>query len=218
MCNAQGTAYEEFECDALQGMVCTADGCQGACSPATLGDGYVGCDYYPTVTPNPVYSGFHFAVAVSNSGDSSASVVVTRGAEVIAQRTVLPGELSRIELPWVSELKGGDQDACQRPPALGASRLLQGGAYRLRSDHPVSVYQFNPLEYRLTPTPESCPLRNQCPGAPQRDEGCLSFSNDASLLFFRPTSGRAPMRCSPGPARVLGKGSSASWAGSPARS
>src|SRR5688572_14028135 len=96
MCNAQGTAFEEFECDALQGMVCQADGCTGACSPATLGDGYVGCDYYPTVTPNPVYSGFHFAVAVSNSGDSAASVVVTRGAEAIAQRTVAPGELSMI--------------------------------------------------------------------------------------------------------------------------
>lgn len=183
MCNAQGTAFEEFECDALQGMVCSPDGCQGPCSPVTLGDGYVGCDYYPTVTPNPVYSGFHFAVAVSNSGDASASVLVTRGAQTVAQHTVAPGELSMIELPWVSELKGGDQDACQRPPAVGASRLLPGGAYRLRSDRPVSVYQFNPLEYRLTPSPASCPLRNQCPGAPQREEGCLSFSNDASLLF-----------------------------------
>ena len=27
----------------------------------------------PTVTPNPVYGGFHFAVAVSNSGDTEAS-------------------------------------------------------------------------------------------------------------------------------------------------
>lgn len=183
MCNAQGTAFEEFECDALQGMVCAADGCKGPCAPATLGDGYVGCDYYPTVTPNPVYSGFHFAVTVANGGDTSASVVVTRGAEIVTQRTVPPGELSMIELPWVSELKGGDQDACQRPPAVGASRLLPGGAYRLRSDRPVSVYQFNPLEYRLSPTPASCPLRDQCPGAPQRNEGCLSFSNDASLLF-----------------------------------
>lgn len=183
MCNAQGTAFEEFECDALQGMVCAADGCQGACSPATLGEGYVGCDYYPTVTPNPVYSGFHFAVAVSNSGDSSAAVIVTRGAETIAQRTVPPGELTMIELPWVSELKGGDQDACQQPPAVGATHLLPSGAYRLRSDRPVSVYQFNPLEYKLEPAPAGCPLRNQCPGAPQRDEPCLSFSNDASLLF-----------------------------------
>jgi hypothetical protein len=183
LCNAQGTAFEEFTCDGLQGMVCEADGCKGPCSPATLGDGYVGCDYYPTVTPNPVYSGFHFAVAVSNSGDSTASVVVTRGSETLAQRSVPAGELSMIELPWVSELKGGDQDACQRPPAVAASRLVAGGAYRLRSDRPVSVYQFNPLEYELAPAPAGCPLRNQCPGSPPRDEGCLSFSNDASLLF-----------------------------------
>ena len=183
VCNAQGTAFEAFECDAVQGMVCEPDGCKGVCSPATLGDGYVGCDYYPTVTPNPVYSGFHFAVAVSNSGDTEASVVVTRGGEAIAQRAVPAGELRMIQLPWVTELKGGDQDACQQPPPAGATRLVPNGAYRLRSDRPVSVYQFSPLEYELTPTPAACPLRAQCPGSPPRNEGCLSFSNDASLLF-----------------------------------
>jgi hypothetical protein len=183
VCNAQGTAFEQFECDALQGMVCEPDGCKGACSPATLGDGYVGCDYYPTVTPNPVYSGFHFAVAVANSGDSEASVTVTRGSDTITERTVAGGQLQMIELPWISELKGGDQNACQQPPPAGATRLVPNGAYRLRSNRPVSVYQFSPLEYQLTPAPESCPLRAQCPGSPARDEGCLSFSNDASLLF-----------------------------------
>jgi hypothetical protein len=184
VCNAQGTAFEQFECDAAQGMSCEPDGCKGVCSPATLGDGYIGCDYFPTVTPNPVYSGFHFAVAVSNSGDTEATVLVTRGAETIAQRAVPAGELRMIELPWVPELKGGDQDACQRPPPAGATRLVPNGAYRLRSDRPVSVYQFSPLEYELSPVPESCPLRAECPGSPPRpDEGCLSFSNDATLLY-----------------------------------
>jgi hypothetical protein len=183
VCNAQGTAFEEFQCDAVQGMSCEPDGCKGVCSPATLGDGYVGCEYYPTVTPNPVYSGFHFAVAVANSGDTDASVIVTRGSETIAQRTVPAAELRMIELPWVSELKGGDQDACQQPPPAGATRLVPNGAYRLRSDRPISVYQFSPLEYELRPVPAGCPLRAQCPGSPPRDEGCLSFSNDASLLL-----------------------------------
>jgi hypothetical protein len=60
---------------------------------------------------------------------------------------------------------------------------VDGGAYRLRSNRPVSVYQFNPLSYELSPSPAACPLRNDCPGSPPRDEGCLSFSNDATLLF-----------------------------------
>lgn len=183
LCNAEGTAVVEFECDGEQGMRCEPDGCKGSCSPAELGAGYVGCDYYPTVTPNPVFSGFKFAVAVANSGSEAARVVVTRGPAQVAELVVPAAELRMLPLPWVAELKGGDQDSCQIPPALAPTALVQDGAYRLRSDHPVSVYQFNPLEYELSPTPEGCPLRNDCPGSPPRDEGCLSFSNDASLLF-----------------------------------
>jgi hypothetical protein len=184
LCNAQGTAFEEFACDTSQGMLCEADGCKGVCSPGQLGSSYIGCDYYPTVTPNPVFSGFHFAVAVANQGHSPAHVRVTRGTDTVAEQDVAAGGLQMVQLPWVSELKGGDQDACQKPPPAGASRLVPNGAYRLRSDQPVSVYQFSPLEYELAPIPAGCPLRNDCPGSPPRpDEGCLSFSNDASLLF-----------------------------------
>src|SRR6185436_4024087 len=111
-------------------------------------------------------------VAVSNTGDSLAAVSVTRGSEAVAQAAVPPGELRMIELPWIAELKGGDQDACLQPPPAGATRLIANGAYRLRSDRPVSVYQFSPLEYQLSPAPEACPLRAECPGSPARSEGC----------------------------------------------
>ena len=183
LCNAEGTAVLSFECDSEQGMRCDPDGCKGSCSPAELGAGYVGCDYYPTVTPNPVFSGFDFAVAVANSGSEAARVVVTRGLAPVAELVVPAAELRMLPLPWVTELKGGDQDSCQIPPALAPTALVEDGAYRLRSDRPVSVYQFNPLQYELSPAPEACPLRNDCPGSPPREEGCLSFSNDASLLF-----------------------------------
>ena len=183
LCNAEGTEVTEFECDVAQGMVCEPDGCKGSCSPAQLGSSYVGCDYYPTVTANPVFSGFSFAVAVSNTGTEPADVIVTRGSATQTEVAVPAGELRIIPLPWVAELKGGDQDSCQTPPPRGPTLLVADGAYRLRSNRPVSVYQFNPLEYELSPIPEGCPLRNDCPGSPPRDEGCLSFSNDASLIF-----------------------------------
>jgi hypothetical protein len=182
-CNAQGTAMIEYGCDATQDMSCEPDGCKGVCSPAALGSSYVGCDYYPTVTINPVFSGFNFAVAVANTGDDAANVVVTRGEALVSEVAVPARELRMLRLPWVPELKGGDQNSCQRPPAPEATKLVTSGAYRLRSNRPVSVYQFNPLEYELDPIPEGCPLRAECPGSPPRDEGCLSFSNDASLLF-----------------------------------
>ena len=182
-CNADGTATLEFDCDESQGMVCEPDGCKGVCSPAELGSSYVGCDYFPTVTVNPVFSGFSFAVAVANDGDEAASVVVTRGADDVSNFSVLPGQLRIVKLPWVTELKGGDQDNCQHPPALDPTRLVPNGAYRLRSTRPVSVYQFNPLEYQLDPRPEACPVRAECPVTRVFDSRCLSFSNDASLLF-----------------------------------
>jgi hypothetical protein len=182
-CNAEGTAMLEYACDAAQGMSCEADGCKGVCSPAALGSSYVGCDYYPTVTINPVFSGFSFAVAVANTGDEAAQVLLTRGEALVSEVTVPARELGMLRLPWVPELKGGDQNSCQRPPSPEPTKLVPSGAYRLRSNRPVSVYQFNPLEYELDPIPEGCPLRALCPGSPPRDEGCLSFSNDASLLF-----------------------------------
>jgi hypothetical protein len=61
------------------------------------------------------------------------------------------------------------------------------GAYHLVSSIPVTVYQFNALEYRSAGGPpgkdwSTCPGDQICPddGVPA---GCFSFSNDASLLL-----------------------------------
>jgi hypothetical protein len=179
-CRANGTEAR-FDCDPEQGMVCAPDGCTGACSGPELADTYLGCDYYPTVTLNPVWSGFSFAVAVANAGKSAARVIVTRGTNAVEQSSVEPGALKVITLPWVAELKGGDEDACRVPPAPGATRIVKTGAYRLRTDQPVTVYQLSPLTYQMDPAPSACPVGTKCPGGviPQ----CFSYTNDASLLL-----------------------------------
>jgi hypothetical protein len=179
-CKADGSGMVEFTCDPVQGESCTDHGCTGTCSPGALGPSYIGCDYYPTVTLNPVWSGFDFAVAVANASDKSAKITVTRGASTVQTATIPPNNLSVIKLPWVPELKGGDVDACQNPPDPGATRLVKGGAYRVRSDQPVTVYQLSPLEYEIDPAPGGCPLPTQCGGT---DATCKSYSNDASLLL-----------------------------------
>jgi hypothetical protein len=69
------------------------------------------------------------------------------------------------------------------PPEPGATRLVSQGAFRLRSDGPVTVYQLSPLEYQISPAPSGCPVPTQC-GGPLSD--CLSYSNDASLLLPAP--------------------------------
>jgi hypothetical protein len=183
-CRLDGTGFDTFDCDPLQGMTCEAGGCKGACAPPGVTESYIGCDYYPTITHNPVWSGFDFAIAVSNASDAPAHVVVTRGADKLRELSIAKGALEVIKLPWVAALKGGDQDACQIPPEPGDSRLARQSAYRVRSDRPVTVYQFSPLQYQLgkgADVPAGCPVGTQCPGGVVAE--CLSYSNDAALLL-----------------------------------
>jgi hypothetical protein len=190
-CRDDGT-LAEFECDSMQGLTCQPGGCRGACALNEVQDSYIGCDYYPTVTLNPVWQGFSFAIAVSNTAREPTRVTVTQGERTIKQVTVAGDALETIELPWVSMLKGGDV-TCTDPPPPGATRIAKDGAYRVRTDRPVTVYQFSPLEYRLGKTraeiPTGCPvidpMQRQCVPHNQLpdDAKCLSYSNDASLLL-----------------------------------
>src|SRR5262249_29525339 len=112
-CNADGTGFVDFECDPVQGMTCEADGCKRQCSLGEIFQSYIGCDYFPTVTRNPVWSGFDFAAAVGNTSTQMAHITVTRGATMVETRAIAAGGLEVFKLPWVPELKGGDVDACQ---------------------------------------------------------------------------------------------------------
>ncbi|MFI5308187.1 MAG: hypothetical protein ACHQ53_12580, partial [Polyangiales bacterium] len=131
LCREDGSGFDGFDCDPMQGMTCEPDGCKGVCAPPEVTTSYIGCDYYPTVTLNPVWSGFDFAIAVSNASDQPADVIVTRGDATVRMLTIAVDALEIIKLDWVAELKGGDQDACQVPPEPGDSRVVKQGAYRL---------------------------------------------------------------------------------------
>ncbi|MEZ4382219.1 MAG: IgGFc-binding protein [Nannocystaceae bacterium] len=153
VCNAMGDGYEEETCDTVQGVVCDQDlgQCVGACAPGNLGTSYIGCDYYPLVTPNVVSDTFNFSVVVSNTSNDSAHVTVTRGAQMVTEVDVPSQSVQVVNLPWVSELKNAS-----------ASTVVVDGAYRVRSDQPITLYQYNPLQYQLN--------------------NSFSFTNDASLL------------------------------------
>lgn len=157
------------------------------CEAAATKKAYVGCDYWPTVVANSVWSIFDFAVAVANGQTVSAAVTVTGPGGFQQMTTVAPGAVAKIYLPWVSDLKGPDTDECGRVVALTASVLSRKGAYHLVSTVPVTVYQFNALEYRPAGGPpgknwSTCPGRMFCEGIGTA-VGCLSYQNDASLLL-----------------------------------
>jgi len=146
--------------------------CEQAASQRT----YVGCDFWPTVTYNPVYDVFDFAVVVGNGGAEDASVSVERGGTSVQTATVVAGGLEVITLPWVAELKGGQFGADTSGGRVKESVLVAAGAYHLTSSLPVTVWQFNPLDYKTD--------IGICPGIPPAGAtDCLSVSNDASLLL-----------------------------------
>lgn len=178
-CASDGLAKIEFECDPVQGMLCAKDGCKGACSPQKLGRTHVGCDFYPTVTANTVWrKWFSFGVVVTNAGSAEAKVKITLGDSTVLEGVVAKDGHTVFELPWVEDLKGADADSKGGviPPIQGTHALAAAGAFRLRSDQPVTVVQYNALD---SENPEG--VNAGCPD-PFSLGRCLSLSNDASLL------------------------------------
>src|SRR5262245_48114176 len=150
-----------------------------SCEEAAAAKSYVGCDYWPTVTANPVPSVFDYAVVVSNTGSVAADVTVTGPSAVDIKRTVAPGTLETIYLPWVSNLKGPEVPYTGGPAiGMDASVGAAGGAYHVKSSVPVIVAQFNALEYKGVGGPPGKDWTSCGPAF-----NCFSFTNDASLLL-----------------------------------
>jgi hypothetical protein len=156
VCDDDGMSFTTYTCDPVQGVTCDADTghCVGACAPEGLGTSYIGCDYYPTITMNDFLDpSFHFAVAIANTSDEVAEFVIERGATEVLAGTVAPDSVGVFNLPWVEELR-----------LANVTTLEAEGAYRVRTTQPVTVYQYNPVEYTL-------------------DGEDRSATNDASLLL-----------------------------------
>jgi hypothetical protein len=162
-----------------------------SCDQAQMQRSYIGCDYWPTVTTNPVWSIFDFTVVVANAQSSAADVKVTGPNGVAETVKVAPGALAKIYLPWVTALKGPDCDSCGSVPLFSDSVTAPASAYHLVSSLPVTVYQFNALEYKGAGGPpgkdwSSCPGTAQLcvpDGGAATTLGCFSYTNDASLLI-----------------------------------
>ncbi|MSP15355.1 MAG: hypothetical protein EXR73_01870 [Myxococcales bacterium] len=165
-CLPDGSGYELEVCDPVQGSLCDFKSglCTGPCTRANLSTTYIGCEYYPTVTGNTVEANFEFAVAISNTTSLPAMITIEDGAlPAPITLTVPPGNVAVQPLPWVPLLKacGGAEPPCGGPLNQGA--FAERGAYHLRSTQPITVYQFNPLDYT--------------------DGMTFSSTNDASLLL-----------------------------------
>ncbi|MBZ0118124.1 MAG: IgGFc-binding protein [Sandaracinaceae bacterium] len=166
-------------CDAAAGQSCNAltGTCVSLCDQAVATNSYIGCEYWAAPTVNGVNPEFEFAVVISNPQATAANVTITGPGGFTAPRTVAAGAVETVRLPWVEGLKNPNEEEPVDGLLLPRSALVRGGAYRIRSSIPVTVYQFNPLEYRID---RDCA---QEPAGMELDGECFSFTNDASLLL-----------------------------------
>ncbi len=156
----------------------TESGDPATCAAAAEHRTYVGCEFWPTITYNPLYEEFDFAVVLANGGQEDAEIVVSGGAllEPITA-TVAKGQLQAVVLPWVPELKGPEFSRWNTSEGrASASVRATGGAYKVTTSRPVSAWQFNPLQFKKSGI-------ENCSGSSFGTTDCFSVSNDASLLI-----------------------------------
>jgi len=146
------------------------------CDAAAADHTYVGCDFWPTITANPVWKEFLPALVMANGTKSDAAVTVDGPAGFHQSVTIKAGGLETVVLPWVDGLKGPEFSLKNTQGGrLDSSNRVDKGAYHVVSSAPITAWQFNPLKYKLDGA--------DCTRIPGGEMGCLAASNDASLLI-----------------------------------
>ena len=176
VCRADGSGLDRGRDCGEWSSTCGEDGyCEDACAAPERTRSNEGCEYFAVplaLWGNSVgddSAAFDFRVLLANPTDSAARVEITmRGVPVRSERVEARSTLV-VPLPY------GENG---RLPE-GRSGIVAAGAYRLRSDRPLIVAQFNPFEY-AEPSP---------PPGPEGDNH--SQSADASLLLPVHTLGRS---------------------------
>ncbi len=150
----------------------------------TVTETYRGTEFWAISTANSQLAAgdrFHFAIAVGNPNATAVTVAVTGGALPGTDSFDVPANSTVTHiLPWVTAVVQNSQVLTGCPPgccdssccAAGTtftparSVLAANAGYHILSTQPVSVYQFNALEFTVDPR---CPTN--------------SYTNDASLLL-----------------------------------
>ncbi len=138
-------------CDGL-----TDENCASDCEIAEYYRSYIGCEYYAASTMNSLLdSGFNnnFGLVVHNPNSEPVNVDISKGGAPVQSASVPADTVQTFLLPYDLTLKNN----------ITSPITVTGGAYHLVSDLPVTVYQFNPFDFRVGSN--------------------YSYTNDASLVL-----------------------------------
>ena len=180
-CDADGEWREITDCSA-DNRHCIEGKCHDVtaeCAKAMAQKSYIGCEYWAAPLSNSQLNSaedalmneepFTFAVAIANDNETDAIVNISdgQGGEVDNVYKIPAGKMRIVEdLPWKTLIKEPYiRNAAE--DRIHATRQVPNAAYYIKSDLPVTVYQFNPLHYR----------------ASALGQAVYSYTNDASLLL-----------------------------------
>lgn len=176
VCAPDGSGFVSGRDCAEFGSTCGGSGfCTDACAEAESTRSNIGCEYWAVPMANPAdYTGgrYDFRVVAANPSSEPANVRVFRGASMVASVSVPGNGLEDISLPWITGMSDAFEDGSWN------SLATRDGGYRILSDRPVTVWQFNPFDYdngRTVPDPADPIFGGEVPD--------YSYSNDASLLL-----------------------------------
>lgn len=156
-CNHEGTGGVIVE-SCPMGTVCSGGECKEPCDAADDTPSNLGCDFWAVdldneAIPSNDAARQQFSVVIANNNEFPVSVTVTKNAarvgEPVDQRgvvtaTVAPRSVQRIDLPQ-REVDGAMGQNGTYMMNSGSGTFVSPHAYRIVTNGPVVVYQFNPI-------------------------------------------------------------------------
>ncbi len=124
---------DDRDCD---GIIDSNQTCMTACEYGLSEGSYIGCEYWAAYTENEDNRGY-FSVILSNTGSSTATVVIYKysNKNVFGTYTLAPGSIQAIYLTE-DEDPGND---------MLHGTVQKAAGFRIVSDQPITAYQFNPI-------------------------------------------------------------------------
>ena len=182
---AAGRQRLEFDCDPTQGMTVRARRLQGRVRAARGDDQLHRLRLLPDRHAQPGLERLRVRGRHRQRQRRSRRRDHHARREHRARAADRPGALEVVPLDVGAGAQG------RRPGRVPASRprparrrWCKDGAYRLRSNQPVTVYQLSPLQYQLdSPTTRRRLSGRHASARAASCRECLSYSNDASLLL-----------------------------------
>ncbi|MDH5676959.1 MAG: IgGFc-binding protein [Myxococcales bacterium] len=194
LCREDGSGYDLAEtCDVAAGELCSVRSglCENLCEAAERERSYIGCEYWAVATSNSqllleasaendLCQPFPFAVVIANPQSIEVQVEIESpradGSTAATSHRVAPGDTLAVELPCdqsvrrqlAFDLDSIDLDAGIPEFEVAAySSRSRRAAHRITSSAPITVYQYNPLQFQAMIGGKRVP----------------SYTNDASLLL-----------------------------------